>query len=176
MDLAEIIAADMRGTPIACPGQTGTAIMVVEQALNPDSRVKLAEARDRFGLNETVLDWRLSPVDFHTLFTAVMDFATTAAERDVARFKLLPWLLQPPPAVATLEQVGGGSHHMGTTRMSADPRRGVVDKDCRVHSLENLYVGGSSVFATSGYANPTFTVVQLALRLGDRLAGRVRGG
>ena len=60
--------------------------------------------------------------------------------------------------------------------MSADPRRGVVDKDCRVHSLDNLYVGGSSVFATSGYANPTFTVVQLALRLGDHLAGRVRGG
>lgn len=62
---------------------------------------------------------------------------------------------------------------MGTTRMSADPRRGVVDADCRVHSVENLYVAGSSVFATSGYVNPTFTIVTLALRLADTLAKRL---
>ena len=67
------------------------------------------------------------------------------------------------------DHVWGGNHHMGTTRMSDDPRRGVVDADCRVHSLGNLYCGGSSVFATSGHANPTYTIVQLALRLGDHL-------
>jgi choline dehydrogenase-like flavoprotein len=58
---------------------------------------------------------------------------------------------------------------MGTTRMSADARRGVVDQSCRVHSVGNLYVAGSSVFATSGHANPTFTIVALALRLADDL-------
>ena len=63
---------------------------------------------------------------------------------------------------------------MCTTRMAADPRHGVVDRDCRVHDLDNLYIGGSSVFATAGYANPTYTIVQLALRLGDHLAGRLR--
>lgn len=60
-------------------------------------------------------------------------------------------------------------HHMGTTRMSEGPDRGVVDPDCRVHGMGNLYVAGSSVFPTGGAANPTLTIVALALRLGDRL-------
>jgi choline dehydrogenase-like flavoprotein len=59
---------------------------------------------------------------------------------------------------------------MGTTRMAADPGAGVVDADCRVHGVANLYVGGSSVFATTGHSNPTYPIVQLALRLGDHLA------
>ena len=63
----------------------------------------------------------------------------------------------------------GSYRHMCTTRMSDDPKTGVVDRDCRVHGIGNLYIGGSSVFATSGYVNPTYTNVQLALRLGDHL-------
>jgi choline dehydrogenase-like flavoprotein len=62
------------------------------------------------------------------------------------------------------------SHHMGTTRMGIDPSTSVVDADCRVHGIENLFVAGSSVFATAGYANPTLTIVALALRLGDHLS------
>jgi choline dehydrogenase-like flavoprotein len=58
---------------------------------------------------------------------------------------------------------------MGTTRMALDPRRGVVDQDCRVHGVENLYIAGSSVFPTCGFANPTLTIVELALRLVDHL-------
>ena len=69
----------------------------------------------------------------------------------------------------------GGHHHMCTTRMSADPREGVVDADCKVYGVSNLYIGGSSVFATGGYATPTYTIVQLALRLGDHLGGVLRG-
>ena len=63
----------------------------------------------------------------------------------------------------------GGKHHMGTTRMHRDPRHGVVDADCRVHGLANLFVAGSSVFPTGGYVNPTLTLVALALRLADHL-------
>jgi choline dehydrogenase-like flavoprotein len=63
---------------------------------------------------------------------------------------------------------------MGTTRMGKEPRTSVVDRDCRVHGVENLFVAGSSVFAISGYANPTLTIVALALRLAARLA-RERG-
>ena len=62
---------------------------------------------------------------------------------------------------------------MGTTRMHADPRRGVVDADCRVHGIANLYVAGSSVFPTSGAANPTLTIVALALRLAGHLRNRI---
>jgi choline dehydrogenase-like flavoprotein len=65
-------------------------------------------------------------------------------------------------------------HQMGTTRMHADPREGVVDGDCRVHGVGNLYVGGSSVFTTGGCSNPTLTIVALAARLADALSGALR--
>ena len=58
--------------------------------------------------------------------------------------------------------------------MSADPTNGVVDADCRVHGIANLYIGGSSVFASTGFVNPTYTIVQLALRLGDHVAAERR--
>jgi choline dehydrogenase-like flavoprotein len=62
---------------------------------------------------------------------------------------------------------------MGTTRMSDDPRTGVVDADCKVHGVEGLYIAGSSVFPTGGYMNPTLTIVALALRLSDHLGARL---
>ena len=65
--------------------------------------------------------------------------------------------------------MSSGMHHMGTTRMHDDPRQGVVDANCRVHDLANLYVAGSSVFPTGGVANPTLTMVALAIRLADHL-------
>ncbi len=60
-------------------------------------------------------------------------------------------------------------HPSGTTRMSASPRTGVVDANCRVHGVENLYIAGSSVFPTVGHANPTLTIVALAARLAHHL-------
>jgi choline dehydrogenase-like flavoprotein len=59
---------------------------------------------------------------------------------------------------------------MGTTRMHQDPKKGVVDPQCRVHGIANLYMAGSSVFPTCGFSNPTFTLVALALRLADHLS------
>ena len=69
--------------------------------------------------------------------------------------------------------LGGGWHHMGTTRMHDDPRQGVVDVNCRVHGLDNLFVAGASCFTTGGAANPTLTLVALTLRLSDHLKTRV---
>jgi choline dehydrogenase-like flavoprotein len=77
------------------------------------------------------------------------------------------------PATGWPASLSGGRHHIGTTRTHADPRQGVVDPDCRVHGLANLYVAGSSVFPTAGYANPTLTIVALALRLADHLKARL---
>ncbi len=65
-------------------------------------------------------------------------------------------------------------HHMGATRMSASPAGGVVDANCRVHGVGNLYVAGSSVFPTSGIVNPTLTLLALAFRLGDHLDEQLR--
>jgi choline dehydrogenase-like flavoprotein len=67
----------------------------------------------------------------------------------------------------------GNFHHLGTTRMAADARRGVVDENCRLHETENLYVAGSSVFPSAGFANPTLTIVALAIRLADHLKHRL---
>ena len=63
----------------------------------------------------------------------------------------------------------GLHHHIGTTRMHPDPRRGVVDEHCRVHGVDNLFMAGCSVFPTGGYINPTLTIMALAIRLGDRI-------
>lgn len=170
--LTDLVAAQLAGTPINCPGRTGEALLVGEQALNPESRVMLGEERDAFGLRRAALKWTLSDVDFHTLRTATVRLASLMAYRDVGRVKVKDWLLSDDPNPdLSFDDLQGGNHHMGTTRMSDDPKTGVVDRNCRVHSVENLYMGGSSVFATAGHANPTYNIVQLALRLGDHIAG-----
>jgi choline dehydrogenase-like flavoprotein len=147
-----------------------------EQALDPDSRVALDAATDRFGLRRAALDWRLGALDRRTQEVALIAFATMLAERDVGRVRIRDWVLAELfawPGVGDDEV--GGKHHMGTTRMADDPKRGVVDRDCRVHEAANLWVAGSSVFATGGHANPTYTIVQLALRLGDHLGATLGG-
>ena len=175
--LTDLVAAEMAGTPIWCPGRGGEVFLVGEQALNPESRVLLTDDRDRFGLRRMALKWTLSDIDFHTLRTATVQLASLMATRDVGRMKVKDWLLSDDPAPKlTLDELQGGNHHMGTTRMSDDPKTGVVDRDCRVHSVDNLFMGGSSVFATSGHANPTYTIVQLALRLGDHLGQLIAAG
>jgi choline dehydrogenase-like flavoprotein len=67
------------------------------------------------------------------------------------------------------------AHHIGGTRMADDPQRGVVDRNCRVHGVDNLFIAGSSVFPTSGQTNPTMTIVALALRLADELKRSLKG-
>lgn len=102
--------------------------------------------------------------------TAALAFAGHIAEQDVGRTRQRDWVMADRLDWRDIaEDEVAGKHHMGTTRMADDPRRGVVDRDCRVHGLASLYVGGPGVFPIGGRANPTYTVVQLALRLGDHL-------
>jgi choline dehydrogenase-like flavoprotein len=138
-----------------------------EAAPNPDSRVTLKDQADALGLRRIALDWRLSPLDKATVATAARLLAENLGRLGLGRLRMPEWLERNDDHWgATLE---GGCHHMGTTRMADDPKQGVVDRDCKVHDIGNLYVAGSSVFPTSGSANPTFTIVQLALRLADHL-------
>ncbi len=166
-----LLAAQINGKPLVCPNNVVDVFTACEQRLDPDNRVRLIEDRDRFGLRRVELDWRLSDMDLRTHRTAAIKIASLFAESDTGRMRIVDWILNKETPDGS--QLWGGNHHMGTTRMSDDPRRGVVDADCRVHSLDNLYIGGSSVFATSGHANPTYTIVQLALRLGDHLRRRL---
>jgi len=139
-----------------------------EQPPRPYNRIVLSDRMDAFGIPRADLHWYLEEFDRRTPQVAAELLAGELAARGIGRIRLDPWVsgLEGFPA----DDEVGGNHHMGGTRMSEDPRRGVVDADCRVHGIGNLYVGGSSVFPSAGFANPTLTIVQLALRLADHLA------
>ena len=62
---------------------------------------------------------------------------------------------------------------MGGTRMGTDKYKSVVNTDLKIHDIDNLYVSGSSNFVTTGYTNPTFTIIQFALRLADKINERL---
>lgn len=153
---------------------TGKVRIASEQRLNLQSRVLLGAETDAFGLRRIRLDWHLMPSDFDTMRAAITAFGGFIAEERIGRLKVRDWLMAERPVLpGVAEDEVGGFHHMCTTRMSDDPTEGVVDGDCKMHGLSNLYVGGSSVFATTGHPNPTYTIVQLALRLGDHLGSLV---
>ena len=136
-----------------------------EQEPNPDSRITLIDELDPLGVPRTRLDWRLTDLDLHTIRRA-----QTLLALEVGRAGLGRVFIPPAEGESTwADAIFGGYHHMGTTRMDPDLTRGVVDRDCRVHGIENLWIAGSSVFPSGGYANPTLTLIALALRLGDHL-------
>jgi choline dehydrogenase-like flavoprotein len=136
-----------------------------EQAPDPESRVSLSTQRDELGRPRVQLDWRLSWREIETLRHAHQIIAEEVAWAGLGRF-VSPVL---EDSNAWTASIVGGYHHMGTTRMHRDAEHGVVDEHGRVHTLANVYVAGSSVFPTAGYANPTLTIVALALRLADHV-------
>lgn len=137
-----------------------------EQEPNRESRVLLGDARDALGVPVPHLRWRTTARDVGSVRRAQQLLGDEVARAGAGT--LHPILDDPAPVVS------GSWHHLGTTRMDPDPRRGVTDVDARVHGLRNLFVAGSSLFPTGGYANPTLTIVALAIRLADHLGGRDR--
>jgi len=144
-----------------------------EQSPDPASRVSLGDERDRFGNRRVRVHWQLNELDLRTLKASALQAGRLMAEHDLGRVRLPDWLLDadPVPPGLSSDEVAG-YHHMGTTRMADSPQHGVVDRNQRVFGIANLYIGGSSVFATGGHVNPTFTIVQMSLRLADHLDAR----
>jgi choline dehydrogenase-like flavoprotein len=140
----------------------------IEQSPNPDSRVSLDSERDALGVQRSTLHWTLTSLEKRSMRKIYEIIGQQAGITGQGRVKLMEYLRDENdetwPAIT-----GGGWHHMGTTRMSVDPKQGVVDADCKVHGLSNLYVTGSSCFVTAGAPNPTLTLVALTLRLSDHL-------
>lgn len=136
-----------------------------EQAPNPESRVTLTNTADALGMPRLRVDWRHSTLDLHTAETCFrllaldlgawgrgwLDFDAAELARDMLR------------------DGAYGGHHIGTARMGHSPATSVVDGHARVHGVANLHLAGAAIFPTSGQANPTLTLVALALRLADRL-------
>jgi choline dehydrogenase-like flavoprotein len=133
---------------------------------NPDSRVMLDTTTDANGQRRVKLDWRLTDTDRRTATRALDAIAHEFGRLGLGRTRIRLDVGNDRPWPAELK---GSDHHSGTARMSETPKSGVVDANCRVHSVQNLYVAGSAVFPTIGYANPTLTIVALALRLADHL-------
>ncbi|MCB0352836.1 MAG: GMC family oxidoreductase [Bdellovibrionales bacterium] len=134
----------------------------IEQIPNPESRVSLDSERDILGMPMVTLNWQLTPEDLTSLQRTVEILVQEFGAFHVGRF-------QNSLKQRSLKNPLGGNHHMGTTRMATRPQEGVVDRDCKVFGTDNLYVLGSSVFPTSGAANPTLTILALAMRLADHL-------
>jgi choline dehydrogenase-like flavoprotein len=143
-----------------------------EQEPIPSSRVTLAAERDALGLPRVMIDWHYSQGDVATARQAIKLFADDVARSGIGVFEY-------DPASIELEMTrygAYGGHHLGTARMGADPRTSVVDANCRIHGLKNLYVAGGAVFPTSSQANPTLTIVALAMRLAAHLRATLNAG
>lgn len=142
-------------------------VHATEQAPHMDNRVTLCHEKDLFGKPIPKLHWEWREKDREHVRKAQRYLADIFRDAGIGTLKIelenaMPQLIE-----------SGRHHHIGTTRMSDDAKDGVVDSDLKVHGLGNLFVCGSSVFPTAGYANPTLTIVALAIRLGQRLQTQI---
>lgn len=142
--------------------------LISEQAPNPDSRITLSSERDRLGLNRVQLDWRLSPIDKYTISRSQQIIAQEFERSGLGKVQI-----ELTGDDTCWQSLKGSYHHIGTTRMSINPRHGVVNEHCQVHGINNLYIAGSSVFPTSGLSNPTLTIIALAIQLADQIKQRI---
>jgi choline dehydrogenase-like flavoprotein len=135
------------------------------QMPNPESRVVLTDKVDVLGMRRVGLDWRVTDAEHLSLHNTAMEFARGVGLAGLGRMR-----------VHTMDEIQPSTayHHMGTTRMSRNSKSGVVDENCCVHGIANVFVAGSSIFPISGRVNPTLTIVALAIRLSDWLVTTVK--
>ncbi len=167
---AKLVASRFRS--VFRPREVIAVRLFAETTPDRESRVRLLQSCDALGIPQAEVNWRVPESDkigpSHLIMQLKESMCQIGADFRPAA-NIGPG--QPWPA-----SFSGGKHHMGTTRMHNASSQGVVDSDCRLHGIANLHVAGSSVFPTSGWANPTFTIVALALRLSDRIVGIVKRG
>lgn len=140
----------------------------LEQAPNPISRVTLDSEIDELGVPRASLHWSFTPLEKESILSIYKLLGQHVGMAGIGRVKLEEELLDENDH-SMPASTSGGWHHMGTTRMNTDPNKGVVDANCKVHGIGNLYVTGSSCFPNGGAVNPTFTIVALSIRLSDHL-------
>jgi choline dehydrogenase-like flavoprotein len=137
-------------------------ILNVEQRPDPENRMVLGRTRDVLGMPLVDLHWAWREPEQNDLIRLRRTIASALEDAGIGSVDIRDHLRPDPNA----------HHHSGTTRMHTDPGRGVVDENGRVHGRDNLYLAGASVFPTAGFANPTLTIVALALRLADHIRAR----
>jgi choline dehydrogenase-like flavoprotein len=160
-----------RGLPHKLLGVTVEGIS--EQRPDPGSRVTLSETRDPFGVPRAKVDWKIDRESRRSLARLGQLMWAEFSRAGLPMPALERWVADESLDDAAVIDM---AHTMGTTRMSEDPRHGVVDSNCRVHGVAGLYVAGSSVFPTGGHANPTLMILALAIRLADHMKSSMPDG
>ncbi len=146
---------------------TGFSIdAITEQRPNPDSRVTLSHNTDRHGVPLAKVDWRIDGRDRHGLVRIAQLAHGILPQIGLPQPLLEPWVAEDRAEDSVIIDM---AHTLGTTRMSSDPKVGVVDSQCQVHGVHGLYIAGGSIFPTSGHANPTLMILALAIRLADTI-------
>lgn len=156
------------GTPSSAGTNTWMLSTRIEQAPNPASRITLDTEKDALGMPRAILHWELTPLEKRSTRMLYELIGQQVGAAAVGRLQLMEHL-QDPNDFSWPDFTSGGWHHMGTTRMSADPSTGVVDAHNKMHGIDNLFIAGASVFVTSAAPNPTLTITALSLRLSDHL-------
>ncbi len=128
----------------------------------PENRITLLDERDALGMRRVKLVYTPSDLELEAARAALQAFARVLGASGKGRVQIDEQALQAAP-------FDWGFHHYSTTKMHPDPKLGVVDTDCRVHGMANLFVAGSSVFPTAGLMTPTMTIVAMALRMAGKL-------
>jgi len=136
-----------------------------EQRPDSESSITLSTERDSLGLLRARLDWCISALELDTIRTYAQ--VATNSLAPVAHIEPDPALLNNDPAF--LDRCDDSNHHMGGMRMAALSSNGVVTPDLLLHGTRNVYVCSGAIFPTSGFSNPTHTVLALAMRLADHL-------
>ena len=140
----------------------------LEQAPNPKSRVTLCSETDELGVPRAALNWEFTALEKKSILKIYEIIGQQVGAAGIGRVKLKDDILDGDEK-AVPASTSGGWHHMGTTRMNNDPKSGVVDMNCKIHGIDNLFIAGSSCFPTGAGVNPTLTIVAMAIRLADHI-------
>lgn len=140
----------------------------LEQQPDPESRVTLSQEKDLLGIPKARVHWKVNEAERATMRIATKTMRDELSRLGLAQVEMDQWLAD--DEADWKSHITDSYHHIGTTRMGVDENHGVVDENCEVFGTQGLFVAGSSVFPTSGYANPTLTIVALSLRLAHHIA------
>ena len=149
------------------PGARMRIGLTSEQQPNPESRILLSDKVDALGMPRANVCWRLTELTLHTIRKYVETLGEQFRGAGIGEIEVDPWVFD--DSASWTEHITDQFHHIGTTRMDHSPRAGVVDPNCEVHGVANLYIGSAAVFPTSGHSNPTLTIIALCMRMADRL-------
>jgi len=148
----------------------GNIFMHIEEEPTENNKIILDEEKDKSGIPMVKLLYKKSHYSLKTAKLFLEEFGNLCLKDDLGRIAIKDSIYN----LEEFENLGAGCHHMGGTRMGIEKFNSVVNKDLKVHDINNLYISGSSSFVTGGYTNPTFTIVQLAVRLAEKIKERLQ--